>query len=152
MSEHPQAPPRRVQLQRTKGWRKPDNTVNVARPSRWGNPFTATKTPNWPRWAGAAPWRVVTPDGVEWPFRMAPAIYASRDEANAAHQLAATEHAVDLFRLHTGPMGNYEPDDIEAWLAPLRGKNLACWCPLDAPCHADVLLELANGAVVGAPQ
>lgn len=28
--------------------------------------------------------------------------------------------------------------------APLRGKNLACWCPLDKPCHADVLLELAN--------
>jgi Domain of unknown function (DUF4326) len=26
----------------------------------------------------------------------------------------------------------------------LRGKNLACWCPLDHPCHADVLLELAN--------
>jgi hypothetical protein len=26
----------------------------------------------------------------------------------------------------------------------LRGKNLACWCPLDRPCHADVLLELAN--------
>lgn len=29
-------------------------------------------------------------------------------------------------------------------LAELRGKNLACWCPLDQPCHADVLLELAN--------
>ena len=27
----------------------------------------------------------------------------------------------------------------------LRGKNLACWCPLDGPCHADVLLEVANG-------
>ena len=29
-------------------------------------------------------------------------------------------------------------------LAPLRGKNLACWCSLDAPCHADTLLRLAN--------
>lgn len=29
-------------------------------------------------------------------------------------------------------------------VAELRGKNLACWCALDAPCHADVLLELAN--------
>lgn len=29
-------------------------------------------------------------------------------------------------------------------LSKLRGKNLACWCPLDQPCHADVLLELAN--------
>jgi len=26
----------------------------------------------------------------------------------------------------------------------LRGKNLACWCPLDKPCHADVLLRIAN--------
>ncbi len=26
----------------------------------------------------------------------------------------------------------------------LRGKNLACWCALDQPCHADVLLDLAN--------
>ena len=28
--------------------------------------------------------------------------------------------------------------------AALRGKNLACWCALDAPCHADLLLEIAN--------
>jgi hypothetical protein len=26
----------------------------------------------------------------------------------------------------------------------IRGHDLACWCPLDHPCHADVLLELAN--------
>lgn len=26
----------------------------------------------------------------------------------------------------------------------LRGKNLACFCPLDQPCHADILLEVAN--------
>jgi hypothetical protein len=26
----------------------------------------------------------------------------------------------------------------------LCGKNLACYCPFDKPCHADVLLELAN--------
>ena len=29
----------------------------------------------------------------------------------------------------------------------LRGKNLACWCPLDQPCHADVLLRIANQEV-----
>lgn len=29
-------------------------------------------------------------------------------------------------------------------LLGLRGKNLACWCRLDQPCHADVLLRLAN--------
>ena len=26
----------------------------------------------------------------------------------------------------------------------LRGKNLACWCPMDGPCHADILLKIAN--------
>jgi hypothetical protein len=31
-----------------------------------------------------------------------------------------------------------------AALEELRGKNLACWCKPGAPCHADVLLELAN--------
>jgi hypothetical protein len=29
----------------------------------------------------------------------------------------------------------------------LRGKNLACWCPLDQPCHADVLLAIANAEI-----
>jgi hypothetical protein len=33
----------------------------------------------------------------------------------------------------------------EAARRELGGKNLACWCPLDGPCHADVLLEVANG-------
>lgn len=37
---------------------------------------------------------------------------------------------------------------ITTWVRPivheLRGKDLACWCPLDKPCHADVLLEIAN--------
>jgi hypothetical protein len=28
--------------------------------------------------------------------------------------------------------------------AQLAGHDLACWCPLDGPCHADVLLEIAN--------
>ena len=32
-------------------------------------------------------------------------------------------------------------EDVER---ELRGRDLACYCPLDEPCHADVLLELAN--------
>lgn len=35
----------------------------------------------------------------------------------------------------------FDLDDVRR---ELRGKNLACWCPLDEPCHADVLLEVAN--------
>ncbi len=41
--------------------------------------------------------------------------------------------------------------DAEKWptdrLAPLRGKDLACWCAPGDPCHADVLIELANRVV-----
>jgi len=53
-------------------------------------------------------------------------------------------------------------DDFKGWLAgkinmyrdsrdrmleeldELRGFDLVCWCKPDEPCHADVLLELAN--------
>ena len=31
------------------------------------------------------------------------------------------------------------------FLEPLRGKDLACWCPLDKPCHADILLRYLYG-------
>lgn len=37
-----------------------------------------------------------------------------------------------------------DPAFIAEAQAELRGHDLACWCPLDQPCHADVLLELAN--------
>lgn len=35
--------------------------------------------------------------------------------------------------------------DVATIRAELSGHDLMCWCPLDQPCHADVLLELANG-------
>jgi len=38
-------PPKRIQLRRTKGWRKPEGAVVVARPSRWGNPFRVSDAP-----------------------------------------------------------------------------------------------------------
>jgi hypothetical protein len=31
----------------------------------------------------------------------------------------------------------------------LAGRDLACWCPLDQPCHADVLLDIANTTPTG---
>ena len=34
--------------------------------------------------------------------------------------------------------------DMPDRLHELRGKSLACWCRLDQPCHADVLLKIAN--------
>lgn len=52
------------------------------------------------------------------------------------------QDAVDSFRAWMrGDLKNSYPVPD---LAPLRGKNLACWCKPGEPCHADVLLELAN--------
>ncbi len=45
----------------------------------------------------------------------------------------------------------HHADDLKKALPGLRGKNLACWCPIGSPCHADVLLELANGPDVASP-
>jgi hypothetical protein len=47
--------------------------------------------------------------------------------------------AVDAFRRMV-TTGAYR----RQFLQEIRGKNLACFCPLNQPCHADVLLELAN--------
>jgi len=54
--------------------------------------------------------------------------------------------AVALFRDFV--TGDYDPAQYpsrEQIRAELAGRDLACWCPLDGPCHADVLLEIANG-------
>ncbi|WP_321340886.1 DUF4326 domain-containing protein [Breoghania sp.] len=41
-------------------------------------------------------------------------------------------------------MGGGAPPSLEKIRAELGGKDLACWCSLDGPCHGDVLLRLAN--------
>ena len=49
------------------------------------------------------------------------------------------DYAVVLFRQKVARMPGVER---EAWLAPLRQASaLMCMCPLDKPCHADVLIE-----------
>lgn len=112
--------PKRIQLRRTKGWRKPEGAIVVARPSKWGNPFTIQ---------GA----------VESGFAMGEtdgrrvAVGAFRDWLLGNTWAAGSGSAWDQRRA----------DYIDA-LPSLRGHDLACWCPLDQPCHADVLLELAN--------
>ena len=58
------------------------------------------------------------------------------------HTMSAAE-AVEMYRDWITPYADFVR-------AGLRGKDLACWCPLTdehgnhMPCHADVLLELAN--------
>jgi len=55
----------------------------------------------------------------------------------AEHDRAA---AVALYRALVAA----DPELLAAVRAELTGRPLACWCPLDVPCHADVLLDLAN--------
>lgn len=104
--------PKRIQRQRTKGWRMPKNTVYVGRGTKWGNPFVITH-------ATPSEWWVMD--------RKYPT-------ANAAQKAAVTRYR------------HYLPHIPALVPNQLRGKDLACWCPLDQPCHADVLLELANGS------
>jgi hypothetical protein len=111
--------PTRVQLSRAKGWRMPENTVSVARPTVFGNPFT---------------------------------VEAAREVGYRGDDDALRDMCVRSFRLWlgdreafwSGPDAEARRAAILSRLPSLRGKNLACWCKLGSPCHADVLLELAN--------
>ncbi len=126
-----QTTPTRVQLRRLKGWRMPENTVVVRRPSEWGNPWRMTKaTFLTGERKGQSDWHVDR--GVD-----ANPVYIFQDK-DKAHEALVT-----LFRswVEHPAQENYR---ARARLA-LRGKPLACTCRLDQPCHADVLLELANG-------
>lgn len=111
--------PKRIQLSRRTGWRKPEGAIVVARPSKWGNPWKVGQE--------SAYWTTV---GRYSPRRPNPV------------PLMEAEEVVGVYRgaLEYGEL-RYTPEDVRAELA---GHDLACWCPLDQPCHADVLLELAN--------
>lgn len=110
--------PRRIQLSRKKGWRMPENTVKVDRSTKWGNPF------------------VKHGDGYAMDAQMAVALFTQM----------LREHGTWSPIPLPWPKGKIPrewttSDDVRQ---ELRGKNLACWCALDQPCHADVLLEVAN--------
>jgi len=61
-------------------------------------------------------------------------------------RLVTATDAVECYRAEV--MG-WNHDYRTRWLVPLRGRDLVCWCPLDQPCHADVLLELTNAPAAG---
>ena len=113
--------PHRIQRQRTKGYRMPENTVYVGQGTKWCNPWKIT-----PHEDGRA---TVTDPISCTAFESVP---------------AANAHATGSFRWqllnHPNVLGFTETEAR----AELAGKNLACSCPLDQPCHADVLLEIAN--------
>lgn len=112
--------PKRVQMSRQHPWRadNPDAVI-VARPSKWGNPYRFDDL-------------IINDDNPYSKDRDggAPALYVDADLAVALYRRMITSagHARWLLL------------DLDE----LTGKDLACWCALDQPCHADVLLELAN--------
>ncbi|MGE0358623.1 MAG: DUF4326 domain-containing protein [Burkholderiales bacterium] len=73
------------------------------------------------------------------PIKVGGELHCEADGAMINARLTAAI-AVELFREYLDGALRSNP----GFLDPLRGKNLACWCPLDKPCHADVLLEVAN--------
>jgi hypothetical protein len=75
------------------------------------------------------------------PFRVTNGKCDHPDCSPQAHPPITRAKAVAAYRLWLHGMLQREP----AFTDVLSGKDLACWCPLDQPCHADVLLELANG-------
>lgn len=108
--------PQRIQRRRTKGWRMPSNTVSVTRPGRWGNPFN---------------WREgVEIGGEAWAKGAAVRLFC--DWLNGG----------DPCLTRDGRPG--EPPTQDEIRAALRGKNLACFCAESDPCHADILLKIAN--------
>lgn len=116
--------PERIQLRRTAGWRKPEGAVVVSRPSRWGNPF---------RIGGPiAHDFAVLIENVTWYGKPLP-----RSGRNVVEDAA---HAVDLFVFWVYAKVPFTGADVRR---ELTGRDLACWCRLDQPCHADALLTLA---------
>ena len=63
---------------------------------------------------------------------------------NGWTRLGAATAAVNYYR-HALDQA-YPPESTARRILALTlaGKDLVCWCPLDQPCHADVLLELAQ--------
>jgi len=128
-------------MRRTKGWRKPEGTIVVARPSRWGNWYVVgTMRDLWPAFNGWQP----TTDVVVYETRRHRWTGTCWGGFDSKPQAAA--FAVDLYRraLDAAYVGRDGPLNQEFYLAGLAGHDLGCWCPLDQPCHADVLLDLAN--------
>lgn len=128
--------PQRIQRKRTKGWRVPLCSCGcgkparyVGRPGKWGNPFAA-KTQRGEAGLSSMAREILAADFRRWITE--PLFYGWPDSVNAG---GCADHLGVPYK------GRPSPESV---LSELRGHDLMCWCPLDQPCHADVLLELAN--------
>jgi hypothetical protein len=74
------------------------------------------------------------------PTGAVPVAFPSRYH-NAHRQVRPRSRAVELYREHLAR----NPALVDRARRELAGKDLACWCPADEPCHADVLLEIVSG-------
>lgn len=100
--------------------------IQLKRTKGWRLPAGAVKVDRSTRWGNPWPIGREGPDG-----RIAP-------DAEGAVGMFEDMLADPEKRLAVG-----YPDTATV-CAHLRGRGLGCWCPLDQPCHADVLLRLAN--------
>lgn len=133
--------PQRIQLSRAKGWRMPTGTIKVDRTTRWGNPWIvgAPGQVRW-HWQGATHRHPVqrdlcardTVDAFIW-WLIGYSIMADLRPTCADQNARPFWQHMAARRL-----------TVHAHLHMLRGHDLACWCKPDAPCHADVLLAIAN--------
>lgn len=128
--------PQRIRLSRAKGYRKPPGAVVVARGTRWGNPFKVGETVT--KLSPLFPCLARTVQGCEHPRTWGRWSF----DAVTAYDPQGVVDAYGWWLV--------EQPELMLSLPELRGRDLACWCPLlDAegrpvPCHADVLLSLAN--------
>lgn len=121
--------PVRLQLSRGKGFNLQALSmatnglpaVNIARPTKWGNPFRI----------GA---KVSGKNGAH---------AMTRAEAIENYRLAMARMGTSGDREHRDSRAEHQLPDLATIRRELRGKNLACWCG-PGPCHADILLALAN--------
>lgn len=135
--------PRRLQLRRTKGWRKTPGGILVTRPhSRWANPFVVGQ------YAEAM---------VSCQTEHRVGRYGQGERCWATSVVSrslSAEHAVamyedELVACLTADDPYY--DEMRGALEELRGHDIYCWCALDEPCHGDVVLRLANGPRLWTP-
>lgn len=127
--------PQRIQRKRVSGWRMPQGAKYVGRPSRWGNPFRIYRGHSaiGPKWHVAVDsWHHLHASECIWGYVTSSAPLGP-------------EAAVELFRSVLKVRARDEGDRLRKWLAPLVGRDLACWCPIGQACHADVLLAIAAG-------
>lgn len=122
--------PKRIQMSRQHPWRadNPDAVI-VARPSKWGNPYD---------------WRDIEPGVASRdPDTGDVSVYLtmSPETARELVVLMFTQRIAGTFGMDDTTWTYPDVDEIRAELA---GKDLACWCRLDQPCHADLLLSIAN--------